>query len=65
MVARGHTDKSIRRLENFNTRNLPEVLGLGTAVDFIGKIGQGAEVEGEKLPFESHSAMWSNGACCR
>jgi len=41
MVARGHTDKSIRRLENFNTRNLPEVLGLGTAVDFIGKIGQG------------------------
>ncbi len=40
MVARGHTDKSIRRLENYNTRNLPEVLGLGTAVDFINKIGQ-------------------------
>lgn len=40
MVARGHTDKSIRRLENYNTRNLPEVLGLGTAVDFIDKIGQ-------------------------
>lgn len=29
-----------RRLENYNTRNLPEVLGLGTAVDFIDKIGQ-------------------------
>jgi isopenicillin-N epimerase len=39
MVARGHTDKSIRRLENYNTRNLPEVLGLGSAVDFIGKVG--------------------------
>ena len=40
MVARGHHDKSIRRLENYNTRNLPEVLGLGTAVNFIDKIGQ-------------------------
>ena len=40
MVARGHNDKSIRRLENYNTRNLPEVLGLGTAVQFIDKIGQ-------------------------
>ncbi len=39
MVARGHRDKSIRRLENYNTRNLPEVLGLGSAVDFIDKIG--------------------------
>jgi isopenicillin-N epimerase len=39
MVARGHTDKSIRRLENYNTRNLPEVLGLGSAVDFINTIG--------------------------
>ncbi|WP_217997187.1 aminotransferase class V-fold PLP-dependent enzyme [Croceitalea dokdonensis] len=34
MVARGHMDTSIRRLENYNTRNLPEVLGLGAAVDF-------------------------------
>jgi len=39
MVARGHNDKSIRRLENYNTRNLPEVLGLGSAVDFINDIG--------------------------
>lgn len=39
MVARGHTDKSIRRLENYNTRNLPEVLGLGAAVDFHNTIG--------------------------
>ncbi|MDT0605844.1 aminotransferase class V-fold PLP-dependent enzyme [Croceitalea rosinachiae] len=39
MVARGHTDKSIRRLENYNTRNLPEVLGLGASVDFHNIIG--------------------------
>lgn len=39
MVARGYTDKSIRRLENYNTRNLPEVLGLGAAVDFHNTIG--------------------------
>ena len=39
MVARGHTDKSIRRLENYNTRNLPEVLGLGASVDFQNIIG--------------------------
>jgi selenocysteine lyase/cysteine desulfurase len=38
MVARGHNDRSIRRLENYNTRNLPEVLGLGSAVDFINGI---------------------------
>ncbi|NER11920.1 aminotransferase class V-fold PLP-dependent enzyme [Leptobacterium flavescens] len=39
MVARGHKDTSIRRLENYNTRNLPEVLGLGSAVDFHQNIG--------------------------
>lgn len=39
MVARGHQDKSIRRLENYNTRNLPEVLGLGASVDFHNTIG--------------------------
>jgi len=39
MVARGHNDKSIRRLENYNTRNLPEVLGLGASIDFINNIG--------------------------
>jgi isopenicillin-N epimerase len=39
MVARGHNDKSIRRLENYNTRNLPEVLGLGSAINFINEIG--------------------------
>lgn len=39
MVARGHRDKSIRRLENYNTRNLPEVLGLGSSIDFINEIG--------------------------
>jgi selenocysteine lyase/cysteine desulfurase len=39
MVANGHRDSSIRRLENYNTRNLPELLGLGSAVDFINTIG--------------------------
>ena len=39
IVCRGHTDPSIRRLENYNTRNLPELLGLGAAVEFINQIG--------------------------
>lgn len=39
MVARGYEDKSIRRLENYNTRNLPEVLGLGAALDYRNAIG--------------------------
>jgi len=39
MVCRGHTDSSIRRLENYNTRNLPELLGLGAAVEFCNQIG--------------------------
>ncbi|MFC4632942.1 aminotransferase class V-fold PLP-dependent enzyme [Dokdonia ponticola] len=40
MVARGYDDPSIRRLENYNTRNLPEYLGLGAAVDFHMQIGK-------------------------
>lgn len=39
MVARGYEDASIRRLENYNTRNLPEVLGLGNALKFHREIG--------------------------
>lgn len=39
IVARGYEDKSIRRLENYNTRNLPEVLGLGAALDYRNAIG--------------------------
>jgi selenocysteine lyase/cysteine desulfurase len=39
VVASGYEDKSIRRFENYNTRNLPEVLGLGTALDFRNLIG--------------------------
>lgn len=39
IVARGHEDKSIRRLENYNTRNLPEYLGLGESIDFLNQIG--------------------------
>jgi selenocysteine lyase/cysteine desulfurase len=34
IVARGWEDESVRRFENYNTRNLPEVLGLGAALDF-------------------------------
>ncbi|NAS30369.1 aminotransferase class V-fold PLP-dependent enzyme [Flavobacteriaceae bacterium R38] len=40
MVARGHTDSSIRRLENYNTRNLSEILGLGAAIEFYDEVGQ-------------------------
>jgi selenocysteine lyase/cysteine desulfurase len=39
IVASGYQDKSVRRFENYNTRNLPEVLGLGTAIDFSNMIG--------------------------
>jgi selenocysteine lyase/cysteine desulfurase len=34
-----YTDKSIRRLENYNSRNYPELLGLGSAIDFYNLIG--------------------------
>lgn len=40
VVCRGYNDKSIRRLENYNTRNLPELLGLGSALDFRTLIGE-------------------------
>ena len=40
IVCRGYDDPSIRRLENYNTRNLPELLGLGAALDFRNLIGQ-------------------------
>ncbi len=39
IVARGYNDPSIRRLENYNTRNLPELLGLGSAIDYRNTIG--------------------------
>lgn len=39
IVCRGYDDPSIRRLENYNTRNLPELLGLGAAVQFCNQIG--------------------------
>lgn len=40
IVSRAHfRDTSIRRLENYNTRNYPELLGLGTAVDYYNLIG--------------------------
>lgn len=39
IVAAGWEDKSVKRFENYNTRNLPEVLGLGTALDFRNLVG--------------------------
>lgn len=39
IVARGYEDESIRRLENYNTRNLPELLALGAALDYRNTIG--------------------------
>lgn len=39
IVAHGWDDRSVRRFENYNTRNLPEVLGLGAALDFHQLIG--------------------------
>ncbi len=39
IVCRGYDDKSIRRLENYNTRNLPELLGLGAAVKYVNELG--------------------------
>lgn len=39
IVASGYENHSVRRFENYNTRNLPELLGLGTSVDFHNLIG--------------------------
>jgi selenocysteine lyase/cysteine desulfurase len=39
IVARGYEDRTIRRFENYNTRNLPELLGLGIAIDFLNLVG--------------------------
>lgn len=40
IVANGYKNKSIRRLENYNTRNLPELLGLGASIQYLNSIGQ-------------------------
>ena len=40
IVASGYEDKSIRRLENYNSRNLPELLGLGVSLDFHNQVGE-------------------------
>jgi selenocysteine lyase/cysteine desulfurase len=37
-----YKDTTARQFENYNTRNLPEVLGLGTAIDYHNLIGGGA-----------------------
>ncbi|HAA12973.1 MAG TPA: aminotransferase [Cytophagales bacterium] len=45
VVSRGYQDKTIRRLENYNTRNLPELLGLGAALDYHELIGPRRKAE--------------------
>lgn len=47
IVAGGYEDRSVRRFENYNTRNLPEVLGLGVAVDFNDLLGP--DRKGERI----------------
>lgn len=53
LVARGHEDTSIRRLENYNTRNLPEYLGLGAAVTFHTTIGK-QKIENRSYELKSY-----------
>lgn len=40
ILAHEFKTKDIRTFEDYNTRNLPEVLGLGSAIDFNNMIGQ-------------------------
>jgi selenocysteine lyase/cysteine desulfurase len=47
IVASGYEDESVRRFENYNTRNLPELLGLGVAIDFHNLLG--AERKGDRI----------------
>lgn len=57
VVARGYEDESIVRFENYNTRNLPEYLGLGSSLDFNSLIGQeriGKRVYDLKKYFRKH-----------
>lgn len=44
IVSRGYKNKTVRRFENYNTRNLPELLGLGAALDYRELVG-GARIE--------------------
>jgi len=39
MLARNFSEKEIRMFEDYNTRNLPELLGLGAAIDYNVMIG--------------------------
>lgn len=53
IVAHGYEDSSIRRFENYNTRNFPELLGLGTAIDFLNLIGS-ARIERRVLELKHY-----------
>ena len=53
IVARGYEDTSIRRLENYNTRNLPEVLGFGAALDYRDTIG-GEKIEARTYELKAY-----------
>lgn len=47
IVSNGYQDRSVRRFENYNTRNLPELLGLGVAIDFHNLVGP--DRKGERI----------------
>lgn len=53
IVCNGHTNKTIRRLENYNTRNLPEVLGMKSALDFHHLIGD-KKIHERSLELKNH-----------
>lgn len=40
IVCRGYGTETIRKFENYNTRNLPELLGLGAALEYRDQIGE-------------------------
>jgi len=40
LLARNFREKEIRMFEDYNTRNLPDILGLGAAIDYNNMLGQ-------------------------
>ncbi len=60
IVCRGWKDESIRRLENYNTRNLPELLGLGAALDFRKLVGQ-ERIEGRIFALKQYLRLQLEG----
>ncbi|MEZ5010452.1 MAG: aminotransferase class V-fold PLP-dependent enzyme [Bacteroidales bacterium] len=52
ILAHQFSKKNIRTFEDYNTRNLPEVLGLGSAIDFNNLMGQ--EVKEKRIYHLKH-----------